>query len=310
MVEAIQQFHDQNPEIALRVDVKRHPYSFKGGDSRIKQQKEGTDDETWKWMDDLNIYAGDELHSLLLRLGMTPKEVEQLRRPGGLPDLLERNGPPRVLQVLERASTYKRYSKPMTVENLKAAVSKMTPDQLTTPHRVQVSEIDIIAGDAYKENLGSLGQSVDISFDFDVDFQWYPVASQRVLLYAHTIGAQEAFADALARRHFTQGKATGSIETVLDAAKEVGLDYEDVKHMLVETERYKDDVWNSYRDMTDKYKIRSIPKFTFVGPATPTAGLFRGGSVNSGEVTISGSGNAEQFVAVFEHFRDEQIEDE
>jgi predicted DsbA family dithiol-disulfide isomerase len=166
-----------------------------------------------------------------------------------------------------------------------------------------LGELDVIAGDHLKAGLGQLGQSVDIAFNFDVYFRWYPVDSQRVLLYAAKLGAQEAYADALARRHFTQGKASGEQSTILEAAVEVGLDPEDVKALLA-SDKYYNDVWRSYEDTVGKYNIHSIPFFTFNGPKT-AGGKFGKDGMNRGELTVNGSGNVNQFLSVFEHIKDE-----
>lgn len=90
----------------------------------------------------------------------------------------------------------------------------------------------LIAGDEYKIGLQDLGKCMDIHVEFDVN-----------LLYAQKYGSSEAFADTLARRHVTEGKAPGELTAVLDApAQEVGLDPVKIKHMLVDTHDSVDDV--------------------------------------------------------------------
>jgi predicted DsbA family dithiol-disulfide isomerase len=280
------------------VNVTRHPFSFRGGQ---RPPNSSELDITWKWNDDLNIYAGDEIEQYLSRMGITHSQIRQLRAPGGLPEALKHydadDANRRTVQTLEHISRAQGYDAPWTIGYLKSRVAEITPEQLARPRGKQVGELDVIAGDEFKNGLRALGRSVDIDFDFNVLFRWYPVDSQRALLYAARFGAQEAFADAMARRHFTQGMASGSQSTVLDAAQEVGLDVEEVKEMLASDE-YVADVWKSYEDTVGKYNIHSIPFFTFNGPRT-NGGIFRKDGMNSGETMVRGSGNVEQFLQVF-----------
>lgn len=254
---------------------------------------------SWKWGDGLNVYAGDEIEQYLHSMEVPSREVRLLRSPGGLREVLDDPDSHRpALGALLRTSMMRGSSMVWNQENLKVALAKISPGDLGLSRGKELSELDVIAGEAYKEGLHELGMSVDIDFDFDVSFRWYPVDSQRTLLYASKFGAQEAFADAMARRHFTLGKASGDRETVLDAAEEVGLDPVEVKEML-EGDEFQDDVWQSYHDTTRKHRINSIPFFVFNGPYTE-GGKFRQNGENSGERVVRGSGNVDQFLNVFE----------
>lgn len=302
-MEAIDVFHQQNPTVALRVDVTRHPFSFRGSQHPSSKEEQ---DITWKWKDDLNIYAGDEIEQYLHAMGLPYRTIEILRTPGGVREALDEPTEHRdELKVLEIISRKRRADEPWTVENLQKRIKTITDDDLRKPRGKQISELDIIAGDNYKAGLQALGDSVDIAFNFDVNFRWYPVESQRVLLYAIQFGASESFADALARRHFTMGQASGDRSTVLDAAEEVGLDRDAVEKMLTETKDYEDEVWKSYQDTTGKHRISSIPFFTFNGPDT-NGGKFRSGGPFSGELTVNGSGNVDQFLRVFKAIHNRQ----
>lgn len=264
-------------------------------------------EETWKWSDDLNIYAGDEVERYLHQMGLAEDQVELLRSRGGLGRALEspkEQGD--ALVALDQVSQMKGYASRWTVSNLRTAVEGIDPDQLGISRGKPVTELDVLAGDAYKDGLRELGRDVDIDFDFDVWFRWYPVESQRVLLYAARFGSQEAYADALARRHFTMGQAAGMRSTVLDSVEEVGLDPADVEALL-NGDEYEADVWKSYKDAVGKHNVHSIPFFTFNGPVS-CGGLFRSGGMNTGEITVNGSGNMNQFLHVFERIRDEQLD--
>lgn len=286
--------------MALRLDVTRHPFSFRGSQAPTPELLK----TTWKWGDGLNVYAGDEIQQYLLSMDVPHREVKLLRSPGGLREVL--NDPDNhrpALGALLRASMMRGNSVVWNQENLKAALDTIDPNELGKSRGREMSELDVIAGESYKEGLHSLGRSVDIDFDFNVSFCWYPVDSQRTLLYSYKFGAQEAFADAMARRHFTLSQASGDRETVLDAAEEVGLDPVEVEAML-EGDEFSDDVWKSYQDTTGKHKIYSIPFFVFNGPHS-NGGKFRRNGENSGEKVVRGSGNVEQFLNVFERINNE-----
>ena len=270
----------------------------------------GDDDQnTWTWHDGLNTYAGDDMERSLIHMGLYHDVVKDLRSPGGIQRALEREDFS-ILKTLERASVMKGFSQRLSPDNLQKIVDNMDPEELAGGYArgklQEGSELDAIAGNEFRIMLQEIASDADIHFEYNVNFQWYPVDSQRVLIYARQFGAAEAYADALARRHFTKGMPSGSRDAVLDAAKEVGLDLTTVEDML-NGEDYKQQVWQSYYDTIAKHRIHSIPNFTFNGPMT-NGGKFRPGGLQSGEVTISGSGNVQQFLAVLEHIRDEQLE--
>lgn len=293
--------------MALRVNVTRHPFSFRG--SEIPTDNTGNRLEmTWKWSDNLNIYAGDEIHQYLGSMNVHHREIELLRSPGGLQDVL--NNPDKrshrlSLQALEQISRLRGSSMAWTQSNLMNAVKNISRDQLAQARGQQVSELDVIAGDSFKQGLRNLGKAVGIQFDFDVNFRWYPLDSQRALLYAAEFGAQEALADALSRRHFTLRQASCDRATVLDAAQEVGLDPNEIECML-QGDAFQDVVRKSYSDTVGKHGIHSIPFFTFNGPDT-NGGKFRNDGGNSGEHVVQGSGNVEQFLQVFERIKKEHF---
>jgi len=293
------------------VDVVRHPYSFKGGHDETENQIM-KDNSTWTWHDGLNTYAGDDLERSLLQSGLYMDVVHDLRSPGGLQRALDKPDIG-VLKTLERLSLAKGYSVQWTVDNLQKLLQNIPPPSKgdSASHargrKQEGSELDAIAGNEFRRMLQGIGSDAGIQFNYNANFQWYPVDSQRVLLYARQFGASEAYADALARRHFTKAMPSGSRDTVVDAAEEVGLDAEAVKEML-QGDDYTQQVLQSYYETIAKHNIRSIPNFTFNGPKT-SGGKFRPGGVRSGEITIAGSGNVGQFLAVFEHIRDTQLEE-
>jgi len=299
------------------VDVVRHPYSFRGGAPKDEMMMTKTTDatndphglETWTWHNGLNTYAGDDLEQALFQSGLYQDDIKDLRSPGGLQRALNKPNHS-LLKTLERVSVIKGYNLVWTPDNLRKAIQTMNADDLGSGHPARGkrvgSEVDVLAGNEFRQMLQDIASDAAIQFEYNVNFQWYPIDSQRVLLYARQFGAAEAYSDALARRHFTKGLPSGSRNTVLDATKEVGLDVDLVEEML-NGEDFKQQVLQSYHDTIAKHRIHSIPNFTFNGPKT-NGGKFRPNGVHSGEVTISGSGSVGQFLSVFEHIRDEQLE--
>lgn len=246
------------------------------------------------------------LQQQLLTMGVPYHEVALLRSPGGLKQALRDDHMEihdhafKALQAVSRSQGIN-----LSKADLRESVALAGPLPTTLVKGKRVGELDMIAGKTACESLAQLGRSVGIEFDFDVSFQWHPVDSQRMLFHASRFGSQEAYMDALARRHFTQRKASGQETTVLDAAKEVGLDPCDAKSFL-DGQEYQSRVWDSYKATIELHGIHSIPFFVFNGPKTK-GGPFRKGGVNSGELTVRGSGNVEEFLSVFERIRARQI---
>eukprot|EP00873_Tetraselmis_striata_P041977 jgi/Tetstr1/462241/TSEL_000639.t1 len=119
---ALEQFHAQNPGVALQVDVARRPFSFRGGSGR---REPAPDPRAATWLEGLKNYY-----------------------PGYYED--------------GECCTLKR-----------------------------------------------LGRNAKIEFDFETEFNWHPVDSQRMLLWAMTQGRGEDFAEAMAKRHFRAAQVGG-----------------------------------------------------------------------------------------------------
>ena len=72
--------------------------------------------------------------------------------------------------------------------------------------------------------LSALGAAAGINFRYDQKTNWQPLESQRMLLWAAKFGKAEEYMDALNKRHFEFGTSASERSTVLDAAKQAGLD--------------------------------------------------------------------------------------
>ena len=92
---------------------------------------------------------------------------------------------------------------------------------------------------------------------FGVLAQWQPVESQRLLLWAGRFGLQEEFMSALNKRHFEQRQSASARSTLLDAAREVGLDGAAAVAFL-DSRELEDVVWKSYGQTIHEKKIHSV----------------------------------------------------
>ena len=95
--------------------------------------------------------------------------------------------------------------------------------------------------------------------DFNVQVQWQPVDSQRLLLWAGRFGKQEAYMSALGRRHFEERQSASHRSTLLEAAKEAGLDVEQAEAFL-NTDGYWEHVWRSYHETIFDKKIEATSR--------------------------------------------------
>lgn len=144
-----------------------------------------------------------------------------------------------------------------------------------------------------------LGERVGIHLDYNVQTNWQPVDSQRVMLWARQFGKAEKFMDALARKHFEERTSASHRSTLLEAAEEAGLDVEAARAFL-ETDQLRADVWRSYGSTIHEKGIHSIPLFVFNSELTD-AGPFRSGKGRP--VVVHGSGDEVEFLQVFEQLR-------
>lgn len=147
-----------------------------------------------------------------------------------------------------------------------------------------------------EDGMRELGRRCGIELNYDVQTNWQPVNSQRVMLWAHRFGLQEAYMSSLARRHFEQQKSASHDTTILECAEEAGLDADDCRAFLA-TDELREDVWKSYGSTIHERGINSIPLFIFNSPATD-GGPFRSGKGNP--EMEHGSGNLHRFLEIFE----------
>ena len=132
--------------------------------------------------------------------------------------------------------------------------------------------LDYTGGNPYlrdqaMEGMKQAGKPLGIQFDYNCFINRQPVDSQRMLLYAARHGKQEDYMTALNKRHFeqgTHGESASKRHTVLAAAKEAGLDYDDAARFH-DSDELREVVWRSYGDMPRR-GINAIPLFVFNVP--------------------------------------------
>lgn len=144
--------------------------------------------------------------------------------------------------------------------------------------------------------MRELGRTCGIELDYDVQTNWQPINSQRVMLWAQRYGLQEEYMSALGGRHFERCQSASHDATILESAREAGLDVEACRAFLT-TDELRDDVWKSYGSTIHEKGIHAIPLFIFNSPSTD-GGPFRNGK---GKPEMEhGSGNQQRFLEIFE----------
>jgi predicted DsbA family dithiol-disulfide isomerase len=171
-----------------------------------------------------------------------------------------------------------------------------------------------VARDQAERAMAVQGASAGLNLDFGVLAQWQPVESQRLLLWAGRFGLQEEFMSALNKRHFEQRQSASARSTLLDAAREVGLDVAAAVAFL-DSRELEDVVWKSYGQTIHEKKIHSIPLFALSVPSIgAVGGPFRPPGKHEAYV-VRGSMDEEYFFKLFQvilrdHQAGERIYDE
>jgi len=155
---------------------------------------------------------------------------------------------------------------------------------------------DASVRDHAEETMRELGRRAGIELDYNVQTNWQPIDSQRLMIWARRFGKAELYMSSIARRHFEERQSASHRATLLAAAEEAGLDVEAARDFL-NTDELREEVWKSYGDTIHKKGIRSIPYFVFNSSVT-NGGPFRNGTGKP--VIVNGSGDQQQFLAVFE----------
>mmetsp|Transcript_114443 Transcript_114443/g.180206 ORF Transcript_114443/g.180206 Transcript_114443/m.180206 type:complete len:265 (+) Transcript_114443:491-1285(+) len=204
---------------------------------------------------------------------------------------------PRALAMAAKAVWGKDFNIEDVFEKMQAAEAAGNTGQQTRGNVVLA--LDRVIGSSAPEFLKRLGASVQhnpIDFNIDVEFEFQPVDSQRMLQWAARYGKQEEVVSVLANLHFEKQQSATKRSTLLRAVESANLDVDAFKEFL-NSDELIEDVWKSYADTIKKHRIHSIPLFIFNGPST-NGGPFRDGSDSA--VMVHGSANPDEFLAALE----------
>eukprot|EP00930_Biecheleria_cincta_P089165 TRINITY_DN78434_c0_g1_i1.p1 TRINITY_DN78434_c0_g1~~TRINITY_DN78434_c0_g1_i1.p1 ORF type:complete len:344 (-),score=72.27 TRINITY_DN78434_c0_g1_i1:304-1335(-) len=262
-----------------------------------------------------------KLRKAFHRVGISGEEFRALNSAAGMQEGLERDRQ----RVVAAFSMYKRELgnhepfNDQSVQRLMAGLVKAESEGLCGRVDVNGQTVTALmcyldtrgraAREEFRANMHRLGQSVKhdpIAFNIDVEFQYQPVDSQRLLQWAARFGKQEEVVSALARLHFEEQASVTKRATITQAAKEAGLDTQALEHFLA-SEELVGEIWQSYGDTINKHGIHAIPLFIFNGRTT-NGGPFRDGS--NAAVSVQGSADVDTFVQAFEEIlrRQESLE--
>lgn len=116
---------------------------------------------------------------------------------------------------------------------------------------------DMLHGTPWEDNveghhsrLDKQGAAAGIKFQYDVAFDFHPVDSQRLVLWAAGFGKQEDLVEALSGNHFTQRASVNEQANLLRAVKAVGLEPLAAAKML-DSDELREEVW--VRNLTHGY---------------------------------------------------------
>lgn len=286
-------FHEKHPDVGIELNVSRRPYSF-NGDQEIQDAP-----KTWLWKDGLCIYMRGQLMGVLSQCGISERQYMSFGTAAGMRSVLDSGDPqiPAAIKIAVKAL----WGKDIDCWEVAGQMEKAEAEGQTgqAARNTTVLALDRVLGSGAPAYMVGLGQSVThnpIAFNTDVEFEFQPVDSQRMLQWAARFGKQEEVVSALANLHFERQQSATKRSTLMKAVERAGLDTTAFKKFL-DTDDLVADVWKSYGDTIRKHGIHSIPLFIFNGPLT-NGGVFRDGSESA--TVIHGSGKPQQFVAAFE----------
>lgn len=157
----------------------------------------------------------------------------------------------------------------------------------------------------FEKGLEHLGKQADIAFRFDQFVNWHPLESQRMMKYFSRTGNQEKFIDLLNYYHFELGKSASSRSTILEVCNELNFEESSKVENFLDSDELTQDIWQSYKDTTEKYNIHSIPLFIFHVPSIGVQGPpFRDKLWSSrNSWVVNGSASMHTFLSIFEDIK-------
>lgn len=102
-------------------------------------------------------------------------------------------------------------------------------------------------------------KSVGLTYNYDIIQMTNTFDAHRLAKFANTKNLEEKLTTRLMKAYFTDGKNLSDINTLIELAKEVELDEQEVKKVLTSTD-YKDEV-NAQIDEARKVGVQGVPFF-------------------------------------------------
>lgn len=278
--------------MSIEPNITRWPYSFGVGSGRLNLHGP----VSWKYYDGLAGYSQTQIAHLL-------SEFAELHPPivsaTGMQVALDRKDE-RLLATIKNAwratGTREEFDGAKLVSVMEMAEVQGRVGRIAFGSKL--SALDCALGDLRVERFKSLGRATNppIDFDMDVLFEWKPVDSQRLVLWAARFGKQEEVVAALWRLHFESRASLTERDNLMSAAEEAGLDSAACLQFL-QSEDLKQDVLDSYHHVTHDCGMHWPPFIVLNGPFTD-GGPFRDGSNSC--IVFRGGASAEAFADAFE----------
>lgn len=137
-------------------------------------------------------------------------------------------------------------------------------------------------------NMIEMGEKVGLTFNVDIQKPTNTLKAHLLLHQAKEEGLQSKLKETLFEAYFVEGKNISDTETLLEIAKEVGLNIEKAKSILDE-KKYKEEVRNDI-NLAQRYGVQGVPFF-----------------ILNSKYALSGAQPVEAFVQAFDKI-DEELE--
>lgn len=135
--------------------------------------------------------------------------------------------------------------------------------------QMELSEVQELFNDSQK-----IAKTIGVTFDYDHMKMTSTYDAHRLAKWSNQFGLESAFTERLMKAYFVDGLNISNHTTLIDLAKEVGLD-ELGAHSVLENNRYEEAVVEDLR-LAEAIRIQSVPffilnnQFTLVGLKTET----------------------------------------
>lgn len=289
---ALDLFRSRYPDVLLELKVTRRPYSFGQGSGRGNLPGP----PSWKYYDGLAGFSATVIWPMLRELESLGITMDSLETSSGLYEILGGAHKAKVMISLEHAQSA------LGVEPVGSEVLLKSMQVAESAGRVgrvafgtTLTALDCAMGDLKVAKFVASGLCANppIHFNMDVDFQWEPIDSQRLLLWAQEHGKQETVAQTLFHLHFEQQQSLSWRSTLLAAARSAGLD-EALCAAFLDGEYLRAEVLKGYNQHM-RCGIR-WPPFLVINAPGSNGGPFRDGSRSCMVVR----GSSEAFAEAFE----------